>query len=296
VLGQDWVPVRPDGLSTLEQMVHVPHTYLRPGKTKNIRPGPDGFVSATQAQTQLPGKVLLVGGGPNYYHWLIDHLPRLLLARRYGMVDGWPVLVNDDLAPFQRETLDLLGIAPSHRVPVAAHEAVRASAVCVPTMLTWNTAVHPLVRTLLQEALPPSTAASGRRIYLSRQDGPNRRLVNEDALCALLDRFGFERLLPSGMSLQQQIDACAGADIVVAVHGAALANTLFCRPGTDVVEIFTPAHQPTFFIMMSHVAGLPHHMVPAALVDPRPDMAPLHHDWEVDVAAMEQVLRAQLVD
>lgn len=292
VLGQDWLPVRPGGVSTLEQMVHVPQTYL--GKAKNVVLRDGRLFGVPQSQSTLAGKALLVGGERNYYHWLIDSLPRLLLARKYGLLEGWRVLVNDDLAPFQLDSLRLLGIPDERLVPVRPHEAVQADSVCVPTLLTTFTAVHPLVRTLLHDALPPKTAGCGRRIYLSRQDAATRRLVNEEDFVRLLARFGFVRLLPSQMSVQQQVDACAGADVVVAAHGAALANTLYCRPGTRVIELFSPVHASTFFVMLSKMCGLPHALVPVALVDPRPDLSPLHHQWEADLDAMERTLREQL--
>ena len=38
--------------------------------------------------------------------------------------------------------------------------------------------------------------------------------------------------------MQEEADLFGNADVIVAVHGAALHNLLFVRPGTQVVEIF----------------------------------------------------------
>jgi capsular polysaccharide biosynthesis protein len=46
------------------------------------------------------------------------------------------------------------------------------------------------------------------------------------------------------------------AEIVVAPHGAALANLVFSRPGTRMMEIFTPAWMPPCFYALARAGGL----------------------------------------
>ncbi len=43
-----------------------------------------------------------------------------------------------------------------------------------------------------------------------------------------------------GLSITEQANIFYHADVVVAVHGAALANLAFCRPGTKIFEILSP--------------------------------------------------------
>ena len=50
---------------------------------------------------------------------------------------------------------------------------------------------------------------------------------------------------PGRMGLDDQVAAFAAASHVVAVHGAALANLVFCPPGAHVLEIF-PVGQGTW--------------------------------------------------
>ena len=49
----------------------------------------------------------------NYYHWFTDALPRLALLDR--LPDDTRVIVPDNLQPFQRETLDWLGLSDRYR-------------------------------------------------------------------------------------------------------------------------------------------------------------------------------------
>ena len=78
----------------------------------------------------------------------------------------------------------------------------------------------------------------GRRIYVSRADTRRRQIVNEDALLRVLERNGFERVVPSELSLRDQAALFQSASAIVAPHGGALASLAFCRPGTKVLELF----------------------------------------------------------
>jgi capsular polysaccharide biosynthesis protein len=87
-------------------------------------------------------------------------------------------------------------------------------------------------------ALPSPGPSTGRRLFIGRKGTKLRRLKNEDEIAAMLAQYGFETFTPSAGDQRSQIEAFGAADIVVAVHGAALTNLVFCRPGTRVVEIF----------------------------------------------------------
>jgi len=84
-------------------------------------------------------------------------------------------------------------------------------------------------------APPPG---GGRRIYISRADAAIRRVTNEAEIAELLRGHGFEVVTPGRLSFPAQAAAFHSADIVVSPHGAGLANLMFCRPNTRVLEIF----------------------------------------------------------
>jgi capsular polysaccharide biosynthesis protein len=59
------------------------------------------------------------------------------------------------------------------------------------------------------------------------------------------------------MSVADQVKAFAEAEIVVATHGAALANLAFTSPGARVIEIFAPdLVAPCFWALAQRVPGL----------------------------------------
>jgi len=88
----------------------------------------------------------------------------------------------------------------------------------------------------------PAVTAPDRLLFVSRGDAPLMRLKNEAALITDLLDLDFEYFVPKGDDHRSQIDAFRSARIVVAVHGAALINLLFCQPGALIIELF-PADQ-----------------------------------------------------
>jgi hypothetical protein len=76
-----------------------------------------------------------------------------------------------------------------------------------------------------------------RRLLVSRRDASSRRVSNEPELQALLEPAGFETVVLGELSFREQVAAFAEAEMVIAPHGAALANLLFAAPGTVVVEL-----------------------------------------------------------
>lgn len=60
-------------------------------------------------------------------------------------------------------------------------------------------------------------------------------------------RQNFHSLVLEGATLADQIRHFQTADVIIAQHGAALANLIFARPGARVVEILPPNHPGEYF-------------------------------------------------
>jgi capsular polysaccharide biosynthesis protein len=58
------------------------------------------------------------------------------------------------------------------------------------------------------------------------------------------------------MSVAEQISLFAAAEVVIGAHGAALTNTVFCSPGTKVIEIFAPDYVNPCYRKLSSQVGL----------------------------------------
>lgn len=279
VTGLDWLPVQNGEVALL---VHSPDLYFFKNRKQSLRKVSGDIEADLGTVRDLPGTSILIGGSTNYYHWLIDHLPRLLLARR--LIDLPRILINRP-TQFQRESLAMVGVIEWEEV--GEDESVRCEDLWIPKGLAVSTVPHPAIIAMLREAFPPTTELPRRKLYLSRRDATTRNLTNEAELIRLIPDF--QVVTTTGMTFQRQIDLFASADEVLAVHGAGMANVTFCRPGALVREIFTPLQKVTSMQFLSVLGGLRHEFISAKNVN-LSSWDPLLGDLEVDFAALKATL------
>ncbi len=201
---------------------------------------------------------LLLPGHANHFHWLLMNVARLaLLGPAERDVDS--VLVPDGLAPAQRELVArLLPGVPLHSVRRGT--ALLVERLVLPWRVAGGDGVNPAAIAFLR-ALFPTSPGGPRRIYLTRQAAAARPLVNEAELIIALHRAGVVPVAMEALTLAQQAETTGAADLIVAPHGAGLANLAFARPGTRVVELL-PATAPNWcYRHLAAAASLPYDCV-----------------------------------
>lgn len=182
--------------------------------------------------------VFLLGGRApgNRGHFLVEHLPRLLLAQQ-AMGNHFPrkVLVTPGHGSWQREYLHAFGFP--------GLEVIEASPGTTWCRQAWT--VPNLSRNGNAELCPPSLyrdlvarlgtrpSASGQRtpLFITRKDAPGRRLANEDAIFAIAQRFlpDIQRVSLAGMTVTQQIELFANASAIIGPHSQAFRGALYAR-------------------------------------------------------------------
>jgi capsular polysaccharide biosynthesis protein len=76
-------------------------------------------------------------------------------------------------------------------------------------------------------------------IYISREDALCRRVLNEDELLNSNKFCRFQKIVPTKLSLLEQMYIFNNAEIIIGPHGAGLSNLLFCDDNCKVIEIVT---------------------------------------------------------
>jgi hypothetical protein len=74
-----------------------------------------------------------------------------------------------------------------------------------------------------------------RKIFISREDAPARKLVNAEELFMTLK--GWEKIILSKLSIREQIKIFSEAKNVISTHGAGLLNIVWCQTGAHIIEI-----------------------------------------------------------
>jgi capsular polysaccharide biosynthesis protein len=210
-----------------------------------------------QRAARAPGPVTHLAGAAaalpalhaesNYFHWMFNVLPRFALLRQAGVtpqqIDFY--VINRPLAAFHSETLARLGVPQSKLVLSEAITQLTADYLWVTSSLRASGhIVHWAAEFLRNEFLGSAEmGARGERLYISREDASQRQLVNEAEVRDWLAGLGFRSVTPGRLTVAEQAQAFARAEVVVAPHGAGLTNLVFCSPGTKVIELLTPGRR-----------------------------------------------------
>ena len=201
----------------------------------------------------------------NYCRWWLDSVAKLFVCNRSSLLrsnlrgSSLRVVLPKLNHRFQRESMMLLD--NTHRVCVDSNEQLIHGRTVNSSGLTFGGGQN--IGSLLKEfshflefAVPPDQAkSSGERLFISRNNSPMRRILNEDAILPKLRDLGFDIIKLEALPLHAQIQAFRNARIILAAHGAGLTNLIFCRPGTTLIEIFPEGgvHGSAFSRIASHL-------------------------------------------
>jgi len=193
------------------------------------------------------GRVAVIGSPAcrNYFHFLSDAIADWWFLMEGGVdafgLDG--IVILGLHSSWQNQILQRLNL-PSHiqiidsKTPVSARELVvalreKGHALSIPSWLVES----------MSELLPVlgrSDTHKKHKIFVSRRDASLRKMNNEDSLAQVLIGQGFIRVELGSLGFDEQQLIFANASCIVSQHGAGLANLLWSRAGTRVIEIFPP--------------------------------------------------------
>lgn len=220
--------------------------------------------------TALPGTTVTLaamGADKNYFHFLLNSVARLVYLKRAFLpfVPDY-YLISGAVTDFVTDTLALFGIPRGRVIGTADFSAFRPARLIAPALIHHPFVVPPhaceFVRTTILSHLPAGSSPR-RRIMVDRSDAPARRVRNLPELSPLLAEFGIELVQLSGMSVAQQAALFRDADLVIANHGAALTNLIFCEPGTRVLQVLAPGMMEREYRTISQHGRLRHDYIVA---------------------------------
>ena len=211
----------------------------------------------------LKGKALILAatGGESYYHWMIDVLPRIGLAKKNGFkLESFDhFVVNGITKPFQQETLQALGIPLEKcRVFGKRKKGYLCEEAVLPSMPGPMGLPPPEIVDFLRSSFPDGPKKGAELLFVGRGKGDRRPLVEAEKIWAGLQKLGFTQIEPEKMSVAEQARAFRSARVVVGAHGAGLANLAFCHPGTQIIELFSPLYVNACYRNLSLAAGILH--------------------------------------
>jgi capsular polysaccharide biosynthesis protein len=203
--------------------------------------------------THLEQGIFLGGNGAfNYYHWMIEILPKLQYLNELDKIgyEGFPLLVSEDVDHIKsfREALNI--IAKDRSVLMLNRDktycADRLVYINAPNNLPFNlrqndkmrisdflirpSSIKNLRNQFLMSSGFPAPAKESRRIYFARHN--ERRNYNQEEVFSIFRQQGFQKVFMEELSLKEQISLIYNAEVLAGPTGAEWTNLIFCHEGT----------------------------------------------------------------
>lgn len=189
----------------------------------------------------------------NYAHFLTEVLPRIELFCSREEYVNIPLIIDDQLHENILEAIAAI-VGSSRKVyllPIG--RAIRCDILLIMSATgyvpfaqrnSWlknnrqgQFGYHALKQLRENPALATSQSERGftspERIYVQRYSTV-RKLVNAAEIEHILSQHGFALIDPGKLSFREQVSLFAHAKVIIGPTGAAMANAIFCQPGTEV--------------------------------------------------------------
>ena len=196
----------------------------------------------------------------NYYHWLIDVLPRtIILEKELKKHKYLNLLVPDFKNSYQKESLNCL--FKKNKVNFISLNKNKFSRFNKITLCSNNENYEYFNYNLLSKLKKKILIEANKKIffpknefnkiYISRADARNQRSLKYDTQIEnFLIKKGFKIIVLSKFSFLEKAIIFKNAKVVLGLHGAGLANILFSNKKTKIIEI-TSTRWPDMFEKLS---------------------------------------------
>lgn len=174
-----------------------------------------------------------------FHHWVVESLMRLASIRE-DLRDRIKLIIPDDFPAFAFESLKgMIDEQQLVRLPAGAGAHVpRALVIPNPDYQRFDSTSLLNLRERLMRAngISDNAGTPCRKVYISREFATMRRIENENEVQEWMRGHGYEIVHTEKLPFAKQIRLFAEAKEVVSIHGAALTNLMFMKPGTLVRE------------------------------------------------------------
>ena len=231
----------------------------------------------------------------NYYHWLIDILPLLLMPAYREMIQQHaPTLILPRLhMPFHEAALNLVGLSDCRSVHAGEFDVLKAEVMYVPVLPRATDQAHPMMLKALRSHFLPKIRQGlpRKRIYLTRAGG-KRSVTNEKELQQVLEKHHISTVRLETLPFIEQVELFANTELVVAPHGAGLANIVFLPEASSVVEMFPRTYVNPCYWRIASALGCSYGVLPGA---PRHSFTPSSDCYRVNPQELDDLIRRTLL-
>lgn len=240
--------------------------------------------------------------GEQFYHWIYDLLPKLASLERAGISldEADAIIINSSKSRFMKDTLTALGIPEEKLVDTQTYQHLKADELIVPSTPAGVGNPTRWICDFLREKFIPLKANlpadTSEKVYISRANAPARKVLNEDAIVEVAEKYGFKKYTLEKMSYLEQVALFNQAKVILTPHGAGLSGLVYCEPGTQVLEFYHPQYVNACFYALCNTMEIDYSYFIGKGKAPKEgvDLAMNMADITVDVEKLEKAIKAIL--
>ncbi len=190
-------------------------------------------------------EAILLGGNPNFGHFLNEYMLRLPLFEMFAELRDKPILLYDYVPQRYADFMELAGIAKSRirRIPSSrplsckrlwfASEPVYWRQDGAPAF--WPEPMH-MLRARIMANLPKMSWGKRERIYLPRGQAVHRRLLNEEEVFKIFAQQGFRSVNLADHSAVEQMKLIVNCEALAGPLSAGLSISMLAPSDCAVLQ------------------------------------------------------------
>ena len=210
---------------------------------------------------KVKGKVFSLvqgaSGNNNYFHWMFDVLPRLIMLEKVYDLSKVNYFYTPQIKPWQLSTLSVFNISEEKLINSNYYRHIQSDKILAVEHPWYNKG-----RILDQAKKIPDWIMNeiasrfeehgkkfecGDKIFIDRRESHYNhcQIVNDEEIKIYLKKKGFTIFKVGKLNFFEQIHLFQNAKVIIGAHGAAFANLIFCKPNTKVLDIIPENHPNT---------------------------------------------------
>ncbi len=258
----------------------------------------------------IKGTLLILGIGEiekNYSHVWTEFAARAY-ATKLSKIKYDYILVDSD-SKFLQEILKLIGLPLKKVICSKKYKYIKAKKLIYPELISnfkeyYLNGIHVYHRKYLPSWLnslyqdvsknikSSNLNIAHKKIYISRKNKRERRIINEINLISTLDKLGFKVIYFEDYTVSDQIKIVKNATQIIGIHGAGFVNINFCRKATNILELFPFYYQCAFFYMHARECGLKYDFYIGKTTNKIWKKSPIMEDFYVDTKIIKDFIES----
>ena len=192
--------------------------------------------------------------GSNYFHWLFDLLPKIEILHKNNYLKNIDFFYVPTINSFILKSLETYGIKEKQLINSSLQKHIEADEVFTFEHLyikkghfhnSFGTIPKWIIFFLRKKFIKLKKKISfNKYFFIDRTDSKfeHYKINNQIQLKKILKKNGFDYIQLSKIDWYKQIYMFNNAKIIIGLHGAGLANLVFCKKNTKIFEILIKNH------------------------------------------------------